>query len=429
MTQTLLVQLFTALRLPLLIVALVACIEMRAMEQPHRLKRQCMERMPEMSANASSAERELICGAVNGDFASVLKAIKAGADIDTSSSNKRTALHWAAYNGNVKIVEALLYRDALIDLIDNKGLRPLHLAAAYGHVVIVRLLLESGANIDVATRTGDTALHMAAEQGRDSVVKFLLKKGARINSPNADGETPLMIAARSRNVHSVQMLLDLPQTDIDATNIQGQTSLDMVLKKDNDAQRRAIAQLLMSHGARATAARMINLIAKKLPCAAALGNLNEVEDELSRLQNATGTEKLIATMLIREALLYAVGRGHVEIVRRLLATQVNVHSVISLVEVIRQRLTLSPADRDRYEVIRGLLNEPSREVLEATPPSATEMRLSLRDNCDDSGEIIMSGEVDNQRLEAHPEQPPLIPLFEPSVDDVSLLLAISRQSD
>ena len=72
--------------------------------------------------------------------------------------------------------------------------------AAHEAVVLeaAQLALALGVDVDVDTANarGDTALHAAAARGYDAVIELLVANGADLNVTNADGQTPLDMASR-----------------------------------------------------------------------------------------------------------------------------------------------------------------------------------------------------------------------------------------
>ncbi len=57
-----------------------------------------------------------------------------------------------------------------------------------------RLAVTLGVSVNTANARGDTALHAAAARGYDSVIELLVAHGADLDSTNADGQTPLDVA-------------------------------------------------------------------------------------------------------------------------------------------------------------------------------------------------------------------------------------------
>ncbi|RZR92156.1 hypothetical protein BHM03_00020409 [Ensete ventricosum] len=131
------------------------------------------------------------------------------------------ALHIAAREGH-QVVNLLLEQDpSLIELSKNNGKNALHFAARQGHVEIVKALL--GKDPQLARRTdkkGQTALHMAVKGTCCGVVKALVDADpALVMLPDRAGNTAL---------HIVNLLLLLPETNVNTMTRDHKTALDIV---------------------------------------------------------------------------------------------------------------------------------------------------------------------------------------------------------
>jgi ankyrin repeat protein len=133
-------------------------------------------------------------------------------DINQTSSDGTTALHWAVYRNEVALVEQLL---AL------------------------------GANVNAKNDYGSTALSEAAVVGNPVVVKKLLQAGAKVESPNADGQTALMIIARTSNVEVAKLLLNHGANANAREQWHGQTALMWASAESQPA----MVRLLLEHHA------------------------------------------------------------------------------------------------------------------------------------------------------------------------------------
>ncbi|KAF1962119.1 hypothetical protein CC80DRAFT_588726 [Byssothecium circinans] len=168
-------------------------------------------------------------------------------DINTTDSNRFTALHYAAMNGKRDAVELLLKKGADINAKDGGGGTPLILvakkpeetvgqevaklllsakdidvnhkdgmdrtalmyAAAAGNYQITRLLLRSEkVDINHQTYSGDTALFSAVGSGRDEMVRLLLHYGALRGTKDFGGRTAQELA-RSRDGMTGQKMSEI----------------------------------------------------------------------------------------------------------------------------------------------------------------------------------------------------------------------------
>jgi len=88
-----------------------------------------------MGLFSKTPEEKLLAGAEDGDFASVCDALKHGADVNSSTPCRWTALHYAAAKGRDDILRVLLNAAADTEAETDVGRRPLHWACRNGHSV------------------------------------------------------------------------------------------------------------------------------------------------------------------------------------------------------------------------------------------------------------------------------------------------------
>ena len=158
---------------------------------------------------ASGADLRLIEAAKNQDPAAVRALIKQRVDVNASSPDGATALHWAAYLDDAAEVDLLVGAGARADVANQDGATPLYLACVNRDAAIVKRLLAAGANPNSALPSGETALMTAARTGSTEIVRMLLAGGANINAKeNTHGQTALMWAVASDQVDVTKALLD-----------------------------------------------------------------------------------------------------------------------------------------------------------------------------------------------------------------------------
>uniref|UniRef100_A0A803TDC5 Uncharacterized protein n=1 Tax=Anolis carolinensis TaxID=28377 RepID=A0A803TDC5_ANOCA len=92
-------------------------------------------------------------------------------------------------------VGVLLRAGANVDCTDTEGRTALRAAAWGGHEDIVATLLEHGADVNRADTEGRTALIAAAYMGHREIVALLLAHGAHVDHTDVDGRTALSVAA------------------------------------------------------------------------------------------------------------------------------------------------------------------------------------------------------------------------------------------
>jgi uncharacterized protein len=164
---------------------------------------------PKLSdARAREAGLEMVEAVRTGDSATARALIDRGADVNATSADGTSALHWAAHLGDVETARLLIRHDARVEQVNRYGLAPLHVAAAEGYPKLVQLLLDADASVDLRGRNGETALLMAARKGCADCVQALITRHADVKVREQAFElTALMLAAWSGSAPSVEQLI------------------------------------------------------------------------------------------------------------------------------------------------------------------------------------------------------------------------------
>ena len=195
-----------------------------------------------LTAVVCAAADDLADAARQGNKDAVRSLLETGADVNVTTGDGVTALHWAALNGDVDLAKMLLLAGAsvrattrlgaytpllmaatngdtgMIDVLlgagadpaapNGNGTTPLMLAAGAGTdlarprspeeramaLQTVRFLIERGADVNAAGQFGWTALHSAAYQGLNDIIEFLAAQGAKLGTKDSFGQTPLSIS-------------------------------------------------------------------------------------------------------------------------------------------------------------------------------------------------------------------------------------------
>jgi uncharacterized protein len=155
-----------------------------------------------------AAPATIVAAARSGDTAAVRDLLQHGANVNTTSGDGMTALHWAAERGDIDIATILIGAGANVDATTRLGgYRPLLLAAKNGHAPVVELLLEARADPNTPTTTGTTPLMLAAASGVADAVATLLDYGADANARESSrGETALDFAAAAGRDQAIRAL-------------------------------------------------------------------------------------------------------------------------------------------------------------------------------------------------------------------------------
>lgn len=206
----------------------------------------------------------LLCACHAGFASLAMRLVEIGADISMTSYDGRTPLHYAAINGSVELIDFLLSLRFDINHPSLEDITPVLDACSCGNVAVVQHLVVRGAVMNVVTKTGRNALHMAcasnsiemvqwivAEQrhlmnsndysgmtafliactnGSLEIARFLAEQGAVTTSRAKACESnnsALLFACRDGHLEVAQWLVEELGLDINETNYEGQSSVDL----------------------------------------------------------------------------------------------------------------------------------------------------------------------------------------------------------
>jgi ankyrin repeat protein len=198
-----------------------------------------------------------VLGTVMGEKEDILQQLlEKGASVDDVDGDGYSALHLAVLNRNHKIASLLVNAGANINAVARlRNQTPLHIAVRKRNIEIVQTLLERGADtllldgydfspLQHALYWEDPKMvHILIEHDKISATKAVLQK-------NGEGDTPLhTLAAWTGSEAAMCEILDEllsidPGVDINATNREGSTPLDLVLDFQATKRRIFIAKLL-----------------------------------------------------------------------------------------------------------------------------------------------------------------------------------------
>jgi ankyrin repeat protein len=176
-----------------------------------------------------SGDKLLVAAAMLGDEQGVAAALRAGADVNSSSEDGSTALNWAAESGSSACVRRLVEAGAKVD-VGHNGQTPLVQAARHDHSDAIEMLIDAGADPNSGQEMW-SPLMSAASQASVGAAKTLLAAGADVNGKGIGGVTPLMMAAGSdceRSRDAVALLLSRG-ADPAATDDNGWTAVDYAI--------------------------------------------------------------------------------------------------------------------------------------------------------------------------------------------------------
>jgi ankyrin repeat protein len=164
-------------------------------------------------------DNSLIDAAWANDVTRVRQLIAEGANVNVKDSTQQSAYLIATSEGYLDLLELTLAAGAELTALDRFGGTGLIRAAERGHAAVVGRLLGAGISVDHVNRPGFTALHEAVIYGDGSqryvdTVRLLVARGADVRlTPVQDGIAPVEHArARGQDavVATLQAALTLP---------------------------------------------------------------------------------------------------------------------------------------------------------------------------------------------------------------------------
>lgn len=179
----------------------------------------------------------LACADNHPEVVKLLLAHGAEVNKRTTDDECATALSYCSEFNTIQCAKILLEHSADPNTQrTNDGSTPLIDVCENGNVEFCELLLSKGADTKfVRHKTGRTALHYAAENGYNGVAKILLDSGAEVNVRDNNRHTPLMAACYSRDLSTVDTLIDGgAQVDL-ACDDDGWTPLMQAAEGENPA--------------------------------------------------------------------------------------------------------------------------------------------------------------------------------------------------
>ena len=128
--------------------------------------------------------------------------------VSTYRFTKKQPLHTAARGGRLEVVRYLVVvcREG-VDSLHGKQATPLHFASKGGHVDVMAFLVDAGANINSRNKRGRTPIFVASLYGCNKAVAFLIEKGADVDLATFHGETPLSVALKFERRGIASLLL------------------------------------------------------------------------------------------------------------------------------------------------------------------------------------------------------------------------------
>ena len=232
----------------------------QVLQTTHALPSEVVDRrdargMTPLIRTASWTQYDLVTGEEQRSAAEAERLLRAGADVNASDREGRTALMWAADRHHPDLLAVLLRHAPAINARDRRGRTaltwgarwnsdligvPLRQAGAAVGVTEALLLrdargalavIDASAPLDVPGPRGETPLMLACGLGDLGIVDALLRRGIRVGARDDRGRTALMYAIGNEPLRIFPGGIRLPQED------------------EAEADRPALVRLLRGQGA------------------------------------------------------------------------------------------------------------------------------------------------------------------------------------
>jgi hypothetical protein len=330
----------------------------------------------------AALDRQLRDAAWKDDVAAARRLIRQGADVNAKDDTRQSAYLIATSEGHLDLLRLTLRHGARVDDKDGWNGTGLIRAAERGHGLVVGELLRAGIDRDHVNRIGYQAIHEAVWLGHDTAsyattVRVLAAGGVRLDrvSPSA-GLTPLQMA-RTRGFDGLERILDHMTTahrpaDADAALLRAAREGDadavaVALRAGADIETRdasgRTALLLAATFDHVAAAEVL------VAMGASPDALDDRHDTPWLVTGVTGSVRMLETLLpanpdltIRNRFgglspIPASERGHVDYVRRVVQTDVDVNHVNDLGwTALLEAVILGDGGRNHQEIVRILLD-------------------------------------------------------------------------
>ena len=329
----------------------------------------------------AALDEQLRAAAWDNDVAQARRLIRQGADVNAKDETEQSAYLIATSEGYLDLLRLTLRHGAGINDKDSWNGTGLIRAAERGHLYVVGELLRAGIDRDHVNRIGYQAIHEAVWLGADNAsyattVRVLAAGGAELErrSPSAD-LTPLEMA-RTRSYAGLERILDAVTSterpadpdsallhaaesgDADMVAVALRAGADIEARDEHD---RTALLLAATHDHVAAAEVLVAMGAD--PDA-----LDDRNDTPWLVTGVTGSVAMLETLLPADPDLTlrnrfgglspipASERGHVDYIRRVVRTRVDINHVNDLGwTALLEAVILGDGGPDHQEIVRILL--------------------------------------------------------------------------
>jgi hypothetical protein len=329
----------------------------------------------------AALDRQLRDAAWDNDVARARRLIRQGADVNAKDDTQQSAYLIATSEGYLDLLRLTLRNGARINAKDSWNGTGLIRAAERGHALVVGELLRAGIERDHVNRIGYQAIHEAVWLGEDTpayadTVRVLAAGGVELDRRSPSAELTPLEMARERGYAGLGSILDTVTSadrpadpdrallraaesgDADAVAVALRAGADIEAR---DRHRRTALLLAATHD-RVAAARVL------VAMGADPDALDDRHDTPWLVTGVTGSVVMLETLLpanpdltIRNRFgglspIPASERGHVDYVRRVVRTGVDINHVNDLGwTALLEAVILGDGGKDHQDIVRILL--------------------------------------------------------------------------
>ncbi|XP_063965587.1 E3 ubiquitin-protein ligase MIB2-like isoform X3 [Lytechinus pictus] len=179
-----------------------------------------------------SIEYELVRAAKIGDLRRVSEILSSTPKKVNVKIEGKSALHKASFHGHRDVVKALLEAGADIEITTDDGHTPLHYAVEGDEPVVTKCLLEEGADVNKVNGRSRSPLHGAAARNHVDCARILINHGCNVNMQDYRKDTPLHDTITTDGVDVAELLLKAPSLDTSIENGKKFTPLQFAVLQD-----------------------------------------------------------------------------------------------------------------------------------------------------------------------------------------------------
>ncbi|CAN4126129.1 unnamed protein product [Withania somnifera] len=164
-----------------------------------------------------------------------------------------SALHVASNKGYLEIVkELLVVNPEMGEARDCQGRNPLHLAAIKGRVEVIKELVQARHTAALQkTNRGESVLNLCVKHNQLEALKLLMEvvpDYQLLNEKDEDGYTILHLAVADKQIETVKYLLRNNMIDVNLTDNNGNTALDILAQSRREVNDLQIGESLREAG-------------------------------------------------------------------------------------------------------------------------------------------------------------------------------------